>query len=54
MKTEFAYPENRAEFEAYIAANPDHVLEIDGAVMRVFTGNDVDEYNKRNPVFTAE
>ena len=40
MITEFEYPAEREQFEAFIAANPDHVLEIDGAVMRVLTGAD--------------
>ena len=40
MKKEFEYPSERNKFEAFIAANPDHILEIDGKVMRVMTGVD--------------
>ena len=40
MITEFEYPAEREQFEAFIAANPDHVLEIDGKWMRVLTGAD--------------
>lgn len=41
MITVFEYPKKRAEFESFLAANPDHCLKIDGAVMRVYTGDDI-------------
>lgn len=41
MITAFDYPKKQADFEAFIAANPDNHLLIDGAVMRVYTGADI-------------
>lgn len=41
MITVFDYPEQREQFEAFIAANPQHRIWHDGAVMRVYTGDDL-------------
>jgi len=37
----FDYPQQQAELEAYIADNPDHYIHVDGAVIRVLTGEDI-------------
>lgn len=41
MITVFDYPQQREQFEAFIAANPQHHVWHDGAVMRVYTGEDL-------------
>lgn len=37
----FNYPKQRAQYEAYIAENPVNHIWHDGAVMRVYTGDDI-------------
>jgi len=41
MITVFEYPKKRAEFEAFLAANPVHQLHVNGGEMMVLTGDDM-------------
>lgn len=41
MITVFDYQAQREQFEAFLAANPQHHVWHDGAVMRVYTGEDL-------------
>ncbi len=41
MIKSFEYPAKKSEFEAFVATNPDNQIWHDGAVMRVYTGDDI-------------